>query len=85
MTIYIDYDDHDENDDNCVYDDDDNVDSKDDDDDDEYSIELNYQSGKTSLHFACRHGFLDIVVILIDHGADVNLPDNVRTIVMEGV
>ena len=30
-------------------------------------------AGWTALHEACNHGFLDIVKVLIEHGADVNV------------
>lgn len=39
------------------------------------SINQFTQSGFTPLHFAIYYGFSDIVQLLIDHGADTNLPN----------
>ena len=32
--------------------------------------------GQTPLHFASRLRYSDVVRLLVDHGADVNRPDN---------
>lgn len=31
------------------------------------------------MHLLCRKGFLDLAIYLIKHGADINIPDEVRT------
>ncbi len=35
------------------------------------SVKDTDQDGNTPLHLACIHGFVDIVELLVNHGADV--------------
>jgi len=35
------------------------------------------QVGGTALHFAADNGFYDLVAILLDHGADMNIANEV--------
>ena len=35
------------------------------------------QKGRTPLHWASKEGHADIVCLLVSHGADINIKDNV--------
>ena len=37
-----------------------------------------HKDGKTPLHLACEQGFIELVKLLVDGGANVNALDNVR-------
>jgi hypothetical protein len=37
------------------------------------------QDGKTPLHYACENKHLEGIRCLLEHGADVNMKDNVST------
>jgi ankyrin repeat protein len=36
--------------------------------------------GWTPLHFACLNYHLEVIICLLEHGADVNMKDNVSTV-----
>ena len=38
---------------------------------DDYNVKDVDQDGNTALHLACNHGYLDIVQLLVNKGADV--------------
>ena len=46
-----------------------------------YSLHVNIQSGFTPLHAASRMGHSDVVKILIQNGADINLASEVEIII----
>ena len=37
------------------------------------------QNGTTALHQAAQSGYADVIRILLDHGADIDVPDSVST------
>jgi ankyrin repeat protein len=39
---------------------------------------LDCQDGDTPLHWACTNGFVDVVQVLLDHGADYSHANTVR-------
>jgi ankyrin repeat protein len=38
------------------------------------NLPLNNEDGNCALHYACELGYLKVVEVLVEHGADVNLP-----------
>ena len=39
------------------------------------------QKGNTTLHYACREGYKEVVLLLIEHGADVKAENKVRVVI----